>query len=108
MFSEAALVDSGLQALWLKTRSFFTRSPQYAATFLVAASLMFTFQASPSVPYHLAPACWARPAQVAASSPQKEVMRASGSAFLISSAAVLNSAQVLGTAILCCSKRSLR
>src|SRR5688500_5393658 len=58
----SALFQAGVYIGWLSTAPSFTRPPQNSATFLVASSFMPTFQLSPEVVHHWAPACWARPA----------------------------------------------
>lgn len=81
---------------------------QYCATFFEAGSSIATFHLSPSVPYHLAPACQESPASTAGSPPPKFVIFTDGSARLIFSAAAPYSAHVFGTATPCFSKMSLR
>src|SRR5690349_19269336 len=58
----SAAFHSGVHGAWVSTTPSLARPPQKSATFLVGASLMPTFQASPVMDHHWPPACWASPA----------------------------------------------
>ncbi len=106
--SFSALLQAGVYIGWLSIAPSLTRPPQKSATFLLAASSMPTFQVSPELVHHLAPACWARPANRPESLEEKVVSAFAGSFCFSWRAASANSAQVVGTLRPYCWKRSWR